>query len=131
MLKAGVVYFALVFAAGFALGMIRQLFVVPRLGVMWAELLEMPFMLVAIIAGARWTVRRLGVPPASEPRVMMGLTALALLIAAELGLVIALRGLTFSEYVAEREPVSGVVYLVMLGVFAAMPFLLTRRRMMF
>jgi hypothetical protein len=123
-LKAGALYFALVFAAGFALGIIRQLLVVPRLGVMWAELLEMPIMLLAIVAAARWTVRRLGVPPAAGSRVRMGLAALALLIAAELGLVLALRGLTFAEYVAQREPVSGVVYLVMLGVFAAMPALL-------
>ena len=38
--KAGVLYFALVFAAGFALGTIRTLWVMPRLGVSTAELIE-------------------------------------------------------------------------------------------
>ena len=39
-LKASFGYFLLVFAVGFALGAIRVPFVVPRLGVRWAELLR-------------------------------------------------------------------------------------------
>ena len=31
------------------------------------------------------------------------------------------------EYVASRDPVAGMVYLVMLGVFAIMPMLVARR----
>jgi hypothetical protein len=45
MVKAGVVYFALVFGAGFVLGTIRTLWVVPRFGTRMAELMEMPIML--------------------------------------------------------------------------------------
>ena len=36
-----------------------------------------------------------------------------------------LRGLSMHEYIEGRDPVSGTVYLVMLGVFAVMPLLLT------
>ena len=43
-IKAGIAYFALVFGAGFVLGMIRVPFLVPRLGERVAELVEMPFM---------------------------------------------------------------------------------------
>jgi hypothetical protein len=50
-LKAGAAYFALVFGTGFALGTIRTLWIVPRLGIRTAELLEAPFMLVAISRG--------------------------------------------------------------------------------
>ena len=41
-LKAGVLYFALVFGAGFVLGTIRTLWVVPRVGTRKAELMETP-----------------------------------------------------------------------------------------
>lgn len=122
--KAGGLYFVLVFGAGFVLGTIRQLLVIPRLGVMWAELLEMPLMLVVIVAAARWVVRRLSVPPKRGARLGMGGVALALLLGAEIGVVLELRGLTLAEYVAQREPVSGVVYLVMLAVYAATPWLI-------
>lgn len=57
-LKAAVVYFALVFGAGFVLGPIRILFLVPRFGVRLAELMEFPVMLVVIVLAARWLVRR-------------------------------------------------------------------------
>ena len=57
-LKAGGLYFALVFAAGFALGTIRVLWVVPALGARTAELMEMPFMLVVTVVVARWVVGR-------------------------------------------------------------------------
>jgi hypothetical protein len=57
-LKAGVLYFALVFGAGFVLGTIRTLWIVPRLGTRMAELMETPIMLMITILVARWTVRR-------------------------------------------------------------------------
>jgi hypothetical protein len=50
-LKAGVVYFALVFGAGFVLGTIRTLWVAPRVGVRTAELAEAPMMFgISILA---------------------------------------------------------------------------------
>jgi len=58
-LKAGVIYFALVFGAGFVLGPIRILWVVPRLGTRMAELMETPIMFVVILVAARWIIRRL------------------------------------------------------------------------
>ncbi len=123
---AGLVYFALVFAAGFALGVIRVLLVVPRVGVMWAELMEAPLMLAVIVIAARWTVRKFHVSPGWRPRIAMGLVALGLLLCAELTLVLGLRGLSLAEYVASREPVSGTVYVVLLLAFAFMPAFVAR-----
>jgi hypothetical protein len=124
--KAGAVYFVLVFSVGFVLGVVRQLVMVPRLGEMWAELFEMPFMLMAIVVAARWTVRRHAIPPAFGARAAMGLIALSLLLLAEIGVVLQVRGLSLTEYIASREPVSGAVYLGMLGVYATLPALLGR-----
>ncbi len=123
-LKAGVGYFFLVFAVGFALGAIRVPFVVPRLGVRWAELLEMPFMVLACFLAARACIRRFG--PFSAPRrLVIGALALALLVGAELGLTVAL-GQGIREYIAGRDPVSGTAYLISLAIFAVLPLIVGR-----
>lgn len=126
-LKAGVVYFALVFGAGFLLGTIRVLWVAPRFGMRTAELMEAPIMLVVTILAARWVARRLSLPPAPAARLGVGFVALGLLLTAEFGVVLWLRDLTIRQYLAGRDPVAGTVYIVMLGVFAVMPLLMRRR----
>jgi hypothetical protein len=126
-LKGSVFYFAIVFGAGFVLGPIRILWVVPRLGTRMAELMETPIMFVVIIVAARWIVRRLALPLTALNRLGMGSVALGLLLVAEFTLVLWLRGLSISEYLSTRDPVSGTVYYVMLAVFAMMPLLVVRR----
>jgi hypothetical protein len=56
-LKAGGLYFALVFGAGFVLGTIRTLLVVPRVGTRRAELMEMPIMLLVTVVRTVRTTR--------------------------------------------------------------------------
>jgi hypothetical protein len=125
-IKAGITYFALVFGAGFVLGMIRVPFLVPRLGERVAELVEMPFMFVAILLSARFIIRRFRLPANVLARLGAGFVALGLLVAAEVLLAVALQDRTLGEYVASRDPVSGVVYLAMLVLFAVMPLVLAR-----
>ena len=123
-LKAGIVYFALVFGAGFILGTIRVLLVVPRVGQRTAELIEEPIMFVVIIVAARWTVRRFHMPATASVRLGIGFIALALLVIAEIGVTVG-RRLTIHQYIAGRDPLAGTVYLLMLGVFAIMPLLVS------
>ena len=125
-LKAGVLYFALVFGAGFVLGTIRVLWVVPRVGMRTAELMETPIMFVVTILAARWVVRRLALPTAPATRLGVGLVALGFLLATEFSVVLWLRGLTIRGYLASRDTVAGIIYFVMLCVFAVMPFLVAR-----
>ena len=126
-IKAGVLYFALVFGAGCVLGPIRILWIVPRFGTRIAELLEAPIMFVVIIVAARRIVRRLAVPCKLSIRLSMGCIALGLLLVAEVIFVLWLRGLTISDYLESRDPVSGTIYYLMLGVFAIMPLIVARR----
>ncbi|MCX5846893.1 MAG: hypothetical protein NTW12_11150 [Deltaproteobacteria bacterium] len=108
-------------------GTIRVLWVVPYFGTRIAELMEAPFMLVITIVAAHWTVRYLDLPSGPSKRLGMGLVAFGLLMVAEFTLVLWLRGISISEYLANRDPVSGTVYYVMLGIFAIMPLLVARR----
>jgi len=119
-------YFALVLGTGFVFGMIRVPFVVPRLGERYAELLEMPFMFVAIVLAARFVIRRFDLSAQSAIRLQVGFAALAMSIVAELLLATVLQGRSLGQFIASRDPVSGSVYLVMLLVFALMPFVLSR-----
>jgi hypothetical protein len=127
-LKAATLYFALVFGSGFVLGTIRTLWVVPIVGMRKAELMEEPLMLVITFLAARWVVRRWRLPRRALTRLSVGFAGLGLLVAAEFGFVVWLRGMTVREYVASWDPVAGTVYLAMLGVFALMPLLVAGGR---
>jgi nitroimidazol reductase NimA-like FMN-containing flavoprotein (pyridoxamine 5'-phosphate oxidase superfamily) len=126
--KAAVLYFVLVFGAGFLLGPIRILFVVPRLGERVAELLEAPLMLAVIVLAAKWIVRRFQLPPGVIYRLGVGLIAFVLGILFEFTAVLKLRGLTLTEYFQTRDPVSGTIYYIALILFAVMPLLVRRNQ---
>jgi hypothetical protein len=118
---AGAVYFAMVFAIAFVLGVIRTLVLVPRLGAMTAVAIEVPILVVISWVACRRSLRRFAVPPTFGDRIIMGLVAFALLIGAELLLSILLteRGLAgFFTGFAEPEQQLGLAGQV---AFALMP----------
>ena len=61
---------------GFVLGMIRVPLLVPRLGERLSELMEMPFMFVAIVLSARFIMGRFNLPGNVLPRLGTGFLAL-------------------------------------------------------
>lgn len=121
-------YFGIVFAVGFVLGAIRVSLLVPRIGERWAELAEMPLMFIAIVLAADRVVGSCAPPMTPRRWLLVGALALLLLLAAELLLAVVLAGRSVGAYIASRDPVSGAAYLVMLLVFAAMPWLRSLRR---
>ena len=126
-LKAGALYFAVVFGAGFVLGTIRTLWIVPSFGTRRAELMEAPIMFAITVLASRWVVRRLAIRASLPGRLAVGLVALGLLLLAEFTVVLGVRGLTIAEYLAGRDPVAGTVYVLMLAAFAFMPSLGVQR----
>jgi hypothetical protein len=126
--RAALLYFAIVFGVGFVLGAVRVPFIVPRIGTRAAELAETPLMLVAIVLAAGYVVRRYTASIANAVWLAVGGLALGAMIGAELLLAVALAGRSVGAYIQNRDPVSGTVYLIMLLVFALMPWLLSRNR---
>jgi hypothetical protein len=57
-----------------------------------------------------------------------GGVALLLLVLVEFSFVLGIRGLSVSEYFADRDPIAGGVYVFMLIIFAAMPWFLGGKR---
>ena len=60
-------------------------------------------------------------------RLGMGCMALVLMLIAEFGFVLWIRGLSIRDYLATRDPVSGTVYYAMLVAFAIMPLLVAKK----
>ena len=83
-LKAGAVYFLIMFGVGWILGPIRELWVVPRFGRLTGVLLEAVIMLIAMAVSARWVIRRFQLKPKFGSTISMGLVALGILVPAEL-----------------------------------------------
>ena len=120
-LRAGLLYFAMVLGAGFVLGMFRVPFLVPKLGERWAELAEMPVMAAVIFYAAGYILRRFPEINKAGKALWVGFLALGFSVAAELALATVLQQQTLAEFIGSRDKVSGSVYLVLLLVFALMP----------
>ena len=123
-LKAGVIYFLLVFAVGWILGPIRELWAVPRFGRI-AAILSEAVMLLAMIVAARWVIRRFHVSRTLPATISMGIVAIGLLLPAEIVGVHWVRGLSVRDYLTGFLTAPGVVSLLMFLLFAAMPTLVT------
>jgi hypothetical protein len=127
-IRLSLLYFSLVFGAGFLIGSIRVPFLQPVLGVRYAELLEMPIMVVVIWQAAQLTVSQL--EGCNEKRAFMtpmlvGVFALAWLVVMELGASAILQGGWWSGFrvvFVQRDPVSGPVYALALLAYAIMPW---------
>jgi len=121
-IKAGMVYFLLLYVIGFLLGATRELLLAPRFGVVVASALEALPMLAAIFHFAPLIARRFGVAPKSAGRMLMGFFGLVLLIGAEIAMTRAMRGLSPEQWLAHFASVEGVIYAALLAAFAAMPW---------
>ena len=115
-LKAGAVYFLLMFGVGWILGPIRELWAVPRFGRLTGVLLEAVIMLIAMAVSVRWVIRRFRVKPTFGLTISMGVVALAILVPAELAGVVWVRGLSLREYLVSFMTIPGLVSLLMLAV---------------
>lgn len=120
-LRAGGLYFAIVFAAGFVLGALRVLVLAPRLGELLAVLAELPVMLAIAWLVCGWLIERLRVPPRLGPRLVMGSVAFSLLIAAEVGLSMLLFGRSLPEFWASLTTLEGGTGLAGQLLFGSMP----------
>lgn len=121
-------YFVIVFLAGFVLGVFRVLLLAPGLGERYAELAEMPLMLIVIYLAARLIVFRFSALPHLSGYLTVGLFAVALLLLIEFTLVLGLRDITIADYLASRDPVSGTAYAVSLVLYLLMPFIIAKKK---
>jgi len=125
--RAALAYFAAVYAAGFLLGLVREVAVRPRLGATAAIAFEAPLVLAASFLAARWAVRGYELAKTRQ-RLGMGLAAFGLLIVAEFAGAIALRGMAPMEWLVHFVQPPGLLSLALFLMFTAMPAIVGRFR---
>ena len=125
-LIAASAYFLALFALGFVLGMIRVIFVVPRVGELVATIAEVPVMLIAAYFASRRAIRRWQVPPAIKIRVAMVTWFLALLFVFEALLGATLFGRSVDEQWTALGSPAGLVGLSAQIMAALLPLFVGR-----
>lgn len=123
LMAASAAYFTIVFMAGFVLGTVRVLLLVPNLGETWATLAELPFML-----GISWVVcgnviAWFSVPRTTMHRLTMGGIAFALLMVAEVALSTMVFGRPIEELMAGMGTTAEMLGLAGQVVFGLMPLI--------
>lgn len=129
-LYISLLYFFAVFTAGFVLGTARVLLLVDLVGERYAELAEMPLMIFISCIVARLLMSKYSAKLTAVRAFSVGVIALALLLAVEFSVVLALRGLSVAEYLDSRDLISGAAYIVGLTCYALAPvaFYIARSR---
>jgi hypothetical protein len=120
---AGVAYFGCVFAAGFALGVLRTVLVVTRVGETVAVALELPIILAIAWIACRWLINRLELPSRLVSRAVMGAVAFILLMAGELSISLLLAGRSAAEHLQLYLEASHMLGLAGQLAFALFPVL--------
>jgi hypothetical protein len=124
-LLTGTVYVAAVFAAGFGLGVLRTLVLVPLLGELGAVLVELPVILTIAWLVCTRILRRWPLSPAAAAA--MGAVAFLLLMLAEASLSTLLAGRGLAEHLALYAQLPHQVGLAGQLAFAVFPWLQARR----
>ena len=125
-LKAGLSYFAAVFAAGFLLGVARTLLIAPRTGDLAAVALELPLILAVSWVACGWAVRRHDVAGKSGARLVMAVTSFILLMAAELAVSTLIAGRGLDQHFALYRTAPVLLGLCGQLVYAALPLIRLR-----
>lgn len=124
---AALLYFVLVFGAGFAFGAVRTAVVAPEIGERNAELAEAPLMFVTILFVA-WLVSRIFRRLTWQELFGSGVAAAGAVLLADLAVGVSLRGMTPPEILFRRDSFTGALYYLLIGLYAVAPalFALTR-----
>jgi len=125
--KAGALYAIVAFSVGFILGTIRVLLLAPRLGETTAVIIEAPIMLAASWFVCCWCVDRFNVRRTVPVRSLMGSVAFVVLVAAEIGLVVAF-GRSLVDQLAAFKSSPGAIGLGAQVIFAMFPVIQGWRR---
>lgn len=128
-LNAGLVYGSSIFALGFSLGALRELWLGPLFGRNVVVLVEGPLILLTAWFLAWWLIRGHAVAALAGQRLAMGAVAFMLLMAGEAAVAMFGNGRTLAMHLATYTTAQGMLELMPQVAFALLPLLhLARER---
>ena len=122
-LRAGLVYGSGIFALGFVLGTLRELWLGPLLGRDVVVLVEGPVILSAAWLFAWWLIRGHGVAGQAGQRLVMGAVAFGLLMLGEAAVAVFGFGRTLAMHMATYATTQGMLETMPQIAFALFPLL--------
>ncbi len=111
-------YGALAFAAGFVLGALRELVLIPAFGERTGRLAEFPVVTLAACAIGAWIGRR-----TDAPALILGVLGVLVLVALESTMALGLMGISLREYLAGYDLTRGALFPIGLALMAGAPWL--------
>jgi hypothetical protein len=126
-LAAAFIYFLLVYACGFATGVVREFFITPSTGLTLALWIEVPVLLAASFFSARFVLRRFCIKNEWRERWTLGLLALVMLIFSEEMMNWMLRGVSVFTFWANFPALAAIANFAGILFFALMPVLIDRQ----
>jgi hypothetical protein len=127
-IKAGLLYFVIVFATGFVLGTLRVIVLLPLIGQIAAVALELPVMLAISWLACSKLATQFSVPAKIPHRLTIGAVAFGLLLLAEFGLSVFAFNRSGAEYFALSLTTSGLLGLAGQIAFGLFPLLQLRQK---
>lgn len=120
---AAILYFLIVYAAGFAFGTIREFLLTPFLGLTRGILIEAPFLVITSFYAALLALRRTPQSAGASYFLSVGAIALTLLFIAEEAMSWTLRGMSVFSLWARMPFLAAQANYVTMVFFLLMPFL--------
>lgn len=120
---AAILYFLMVYAAGFSFGTIREFLLTPFLGLTRGILIEAPFLIITSFYAALLVLRRTPPSAAAGYFLSVGAIALTLLLIAEEAMSWTLRGMSVFSLWARMPLLAAQANYVTMVFFLLMPFL--------
>jgi hypothetical protein len=122
---AGLIYFSMIFAVGFMLGIVRTLVLAPNVGESVAVAIELPIILTIGWFACLWIVEHRSIPVNFAVRAVMGGSALLFLLTAETILSLTLANRSLKEHLMLYSSLPALLGLMGQVVFALFPVIQT------
>jgi hypothetical protein len=125
--SAGVAYFLAMLVASWIFGPIRHFFVGSGADPLLAALAEAPAMALVMVYAAGWSVAAFSVPLSPTHRLVVGSTAVTLLLLADWAREVFMQGRSFSDFIARFYTAPGVAFAATLLLGVILPLLRERK----
>jgi hypothetical protein len=121
LIRLGLLYGALGFAAGFVFGLLRELVLIPNFGERFGHQIEFPLVTASVAIIGSWMARRFGGSESAAWLLGLGVAGTATLLAVESTFALAILRQPLETYLRSYDPTTGSLFPLGLAIMALAP----------